>query len=91
MYRTRFILITYFIIQLTYNSWSNILGSKEVKGLVHPKMKILSLITHPHVVPKPLDTPFIFGTQIKIFLMESERFLILHRQQGSLHDQGPET
>jgi len=21
------------------------------KGLVHPKMKILSLITHPHVVP----------------------------------------
>ncbi len=34
---------------------------------------------------------FIFRTQIKIFLMESERFLILHRQQGSLHDQGPET
>ncbi len=23
------------------------------KGLVHPKMKILSLITHPYVVPKP--------------------------------------
>ncbi len=23
-----------------------------VKGIVHPKMKILSLITHPHVVLK---------------------------------------
>jgi len=22
-----------------------------VKGLVHPKMKILSVFTHPHVVP----------------------------------------
>jgi len=22
------------------------------KGLVHPKMKILSVFTHPHVVPK---------------------------------------
>jgi len=24
---------------------------KLVKGLVHPKMKILSVFTHPHVVP----------------------------------------
>jgi len=24
-----------------------------LKGLVHPKMKILSVITHPHVVPTP--------------------------------------
>ncbi len=24
-----------------------------IKGIVHPKMKILSLITHPHVVPNP--------------------------------------
>jgi len=23
------------------------------KGLVHPKMKMMSLITHPHVVPTP--------------------------------------
>jgi len=23
----------------------------RLKGLVHPKMKILSLFTHPHVVP----------------------------------------
>ncbi len=26
-----------------------------VKGIVHPKMKILSLITRPHVVPNPYD------------------------------------
>jgi len=24
-----------------------------VKSLVHPKMKIMSLMTHPHVVPSP--------------------------------------
>jgi len=25
----------------------------SLKGLVHPKMKILSVFTHPHVVPTP--------------------------------------
>jgi len=25
----------------------------NLKGLVHPKMKILSVFTHPHVVPTP--------------------------------------
>ncbi len=25
----------------------------ELKGLVHPKMKMMSLITHPHVVLNP--------------------------------------
>ncbi len=34
---------------------------------------------------KPVRHPFIFGTQIKIFLMESESSQTLHRQQGSLH------
>jgi len=28
-----------------------IIGIQAVKGLVHPKMKILSVFTHPHVVP----------------------------------------
>ncbi len=42
-------------------------------------MKIMSLITHPHVIPRP---SFIFWTQIKIFLMNSENFLTLYRQQG---------
>ncbi len=58
-----------------------------VKGIVHPKMKILSLITHPYVIPNP----FIFRTQIKIFLMHSKSSLTLRRQQWSLHDQGSET
>jgi len=26
-----------------------------LKGLVHPKMKMMSLITHPHVIPNPKD------------------------------------
>ncbi len=26
-----------------------------LKGIVHPKIKILSLITHPHVVPNLWD------------------------------------
>jgi len=25
----------------------------SLKGLVHPKMPVLSLITHPHVIPNP--------------------------------------
>jgi len=24
-----------------------------LKGLVHPKMKIMSLMSHPHIVPSP--------------------------------------
>jgi len=31
------------------NTWTYI--STCLKGLVHPKMKILSVFTHPHVVP----------------------------------------
>jgi len=27
--------------------------SELLKGLVHPKMKTLSLSTHPHVIPDP--------------------------------------
>ncbi len=30
----------------------DILYLMQVKGIVHPKMKILSLITRPHVIPK---------------------------------------
>ncbi len=28
---------------------------QDLKGTVHPKIKILSLITHPYVIPNPLD------------------------------------
>ncbi len=34
---------------------SVILKIGQLKGIVHPKMKILSLITHPHVVPNLKD------------------------------------
>ncbi len=68
-----------------------LLNIKEIKGISHPKMKLMSLITHPHVIPNPSDlVRFIFGTQINMFLMKSEIFLILHRQHVSYHDQGSE-
>ncbi len=35
--------------------WLSKWRSHWLKGIVHPKMKILSLITHPHVVPNPQD------------------------------------
>ncbi len=34
----------------TYIMYKNPL-KKEIKGIVQPKIKILSLFTHPHVVP----------------------------------------
>ncbi len=61
--------------------------SSRFLTIVHPKMQILSLITHSHVVPR---RSFLFGTQIKIFLMKSESFLTLHRQQQDYYNQGPE-
>jgi len=35
------------------NSNPCVIFSCDVKGLVHPKMKILSVFTHPHVVLNP--------------------------------------
>ncbi len=29
------------------------MAAPALKGIVPPKMKILSLITHPHIVPNP--------------------------------------
>ncbi len=47
-----------------------------LKGIVYAKMKVLSLSK-----TLPVRPSFIFGTQIKIFLMKSKSFLTLHRQQ----------
>uniref|UniRef100_A0A8C1XQR7 Arrestin red cell n=1 Tax=Cyprinus carpio TaxID=7962 RepID=A0A8C1XQR7_CYPCA len=43
----------------------------------------LKEIVHPQILfhSKPVRPSFIFGTHIKIFLMKSESFLTLHRQQ----------
>jgi len=42
-------------VKRTKNSKVLITGGQlgTLKGLVHPKMKILSVFTHPHVVPTP--------------------------------------
>jgi len=29
----------------------NLVSVESIKGLVHPKMKIMLFITHPHVIP----------------------------------------
>jgi len=34
-------------------------GRYKVKGIVHPKMKILSLITHHHVIPIQTHKTFV--------------------------------
>jgi len=54
------------------------------KFLVQTKLKILLLITHPGVVPKPVRLSFIFETQIEIFLMKPLRFLSLNLQPTQL-------
>ncbi len=43
----------------------------------------------PSCLSKPVRPSFIFRTQIKIFLMKSESFLTLNRQQRNYHVQGP--
>ncbi len=37
----------------TIDNWLTLLTWPHLKGIVHPKIKILSLITHPHVFPNP--------------------------------------
>ncbi len=50
--------------------WGGTSGIKTpFKGMVHPKINY-----SPSRCSKPIRLPFIFGTQIKIFLMESETF-----------------
>ncbi len=77
MYLKTFVQTTIWI-NLLAIAFTSLLCVCHRTGIVHPKMKIMSLITEPHVIPRPL---FIFWTQIKIFLMKSKSFLTLHRQQ----------
>jgi len=50
-------------------------SSKALKGTVHPKIKNYIIIFSRSCRSKPVRHSFIFRTQIKIFLMKSERFL----------------
>ncbi len=63
---------------------------KVFKGIVHPKIKILPLITHPRVVPNLQDLRSSSEHKIKIILMKSQNFLTLHKQQCFYHIQDPE-
>ncbi len=72
------------------NSWKK-LSVMFFKGTVHcSKMKVLVINYSPSCHSKQVRLSFIFGTQIKIFLMTSESFLILHWQQHNFNVQGPE-
>ncbi len=52
-----------------------------LKRIDHPKMKILSLIAHPSVIPsKPIRPLLIFGTQINNFLSSVSVFNVHSRQ-----------
>ncbi len=47
---------------------------QDLKGIVNPKMKILSLITHPHVVPNPLDFHSSSKHKLRYFLWNPRAF-----------------
>ncbi len=72
---------------------SGTFGNTLLKGTVHPKMKMVSLITHPHVVPirNLQDIRSSSEHKCKYNFLYFESSQTLHRQQGSVHDQGPET
>ncbi len=53
-------------------------------------MKIQFLITHPHVFPNPYDFHSSSEHKLRYFLMKSESFLTLNRQQRNYQVQGPE-
>ncbi len=40
----------------------------KLKGLIHPKIKIVSLITHPHVVPNRKTFVHLQNTNQDIFV-----------------------
>ncbi len=85
------------ILNITYK---HALGSQmtfSIKGhfLVLHKGNFYScsfvVITYsPSCRSKPIKPLFIFRTQIKIFMMKSESFLTLHRQQRNRHVQDQE-
>ncbi len=47
---------TYFWVFNRKNVGLDFIHQELIKGLLHPKMKILSLITYPHVVANPVKS-----------------------------------
>jgi len=66
---TQFKKISYFMKSVSL-FWVN-----GLKGIVHPKMKILSVFCSLSCCSNPVRPLFIFGTQIKIFLIKSESWI----------------
>ncbi len=70
--------------------WSNgIIYAIVNAGIVHSKRKSLSLITLALMSFQTVRPLFIFGTEIKIFLMKSESSQTLHRQQRNCNVPSP--
>ncbi len=51
------------------------------EGIVHPEIKIISLIAHPYVIPNQQDLCSSSEHKLRYFLMKSESFRTLQRQQ----------
>jgi len=60
-----------------------------LKGLVHPKMKIMSFITHPHGVPHPEDLRSSSEHKLRYFCWNPMAQWGLYWQQDNLHFQMP--
>ncbi len=73
-----------------FSTETDVNKKQKLKSIVHPKNTNSVINYSPSCCSKPVRPSFVFGTQIKIFLMKSESFLTLHRQQGSNHVQGPD-
>ncbi len=60
----------------------------SLKGMVHPRMKILSLITLPHVVPNPQDLRSSSERKLRCFWWNPRAFW--PSIDSNAHNQGPE-
>ncbi len=70
-------------------AWTSCLKlTRLIKAIVHPKTKILSLITPPSCCSKPIRPS---EHKLRYFWFIQRALWPFHRQQGSLHDQGSET
>jgi len=74
---------TLFVKKLSYTGFS--VWEKKVKGLVHPKMKIKSLITHPYAVPTPEDLHSSSEHKWRYFWLNLRGGSLLHRLPKGLN------
>ncbi len=76
-----YILGIWFIFIVLFKNMTLYLGELiSLKGIAHPKNSVINY--SPSCRFKHIRPSFIFGTQIKIFWMESESSLTLHRHRN---------